>query len=55
MLSAKPLTSVEEGVEEGHVASCKLSFDKLDRNATVPPRIAIQLPAIRTPPEPLTL
>jgi len=55
MLSAKPVTSVEKGVEvEGHVASCKLSFVKLDRNATLPPRIADQLPAIRTPPEPLT-
>src|SRR5882724_39383 len=36
MLSVKPVTSVEEGVEdEGHVASRKLSFDKLDCNATL--------------------
>ena len=51
MLSAKPFTSAED---EGHGTSRKLSFDKLDRNETLFPRFATQLPAIRTPPEPLT-
>jgi len=53
MLSAKPKSSVKDvGTEDvGHVPSRKLSFDKLDCNAMG--RIATQLPAMRTPPEPV--